>query len=104
MPNYLEQSFEAFTKNQEQFREQVGKTMGTGANPMTQIMNPASAMTAIEELSRKNIEMFENAMKAWTPFMGQAMAKNAEERMTELKKNIASMQGELNKLMTGGNL
>ena len=103
VPNYLEQSFEAFTKNQEQFREQVGKTMGTGANPMTQIMNPASAMTAIEELSRKNIEMFENAMKAWTPFMGQAMAKNAEERMTELKKNIASMQGELNKLMTGGN-
>ena len=103
VPNYLEQSFEAFTKNQEQFREQVGKNLGTGgANPMAQIMNPTSAMTAMEELSRKNMEMFENAMKAWTPFMGQAMAKNAEERMTELKKNIASMQGELNKLMTGG--
>lgn len=102
VPSYLEQSFEAFTKNQEQFREQVGKTLGGGANPVSQIINPASAMSAMEELSRKNMEMFETAMKAWTPFMGQALAKNAEERMELLKKNIATMQGELNKLMTGG--
>ncbi len=102
VPSYLEQSFEAFTKNQEQFREQVGK-MGGGANPMTQMINPASAMSAMEDLTRKNMEMFENAMKAWTPFMGQAMAKNAEERMDVLKKNISAMQAELNKLMTGGN-
>ena len=102
VPSYLEQSFEAFTKNQEQFREQVGK-MGGGANPMAQMINPASAMSAMEDLTRKNMEMFENAMKAWTPFMGQAMAKNAEERMEVLKKNISAMQTELNKLMTGGN-
>lgn len=102
VPSYLEQSFEAFTKNQEQFREQVGK-MGGGANPMAQMINPASAMSAMEDLTRKNMEMFENAMKAWTPFMGQAMAKNAEERMDVLKKNISAMQTELNKLMTGGN-
>ncbi|MFN3827758.1 MAG: polyhydroxyalkanoate synthesis repressor PhaR [Micavibrio sp.] len=100
VPNYLEQSFEAFTKNQEQFREQVGKSMGGMSNPMG--LNPASAMSAMEDLTRKNMEMFETAMKAWTPFMGPTMAKNAEERMTELKKNIATMQTELNKLMTGG--
>lgn len=102
VPSYLEQSFEAFTKNQEQFREQVTKTMGGTTSPVSQIMNPTSAMSAMEDLARKNMEMFENAMKAWTPFMGQAMAKTAEERMEALKKNIATMQGELNKLMTGG--
>lgn len=101
VPNYLEQSFEAFTKNQEQFREQIGKSMGGINNPMGQMINPASAMSAMEDLTRKNMEMFETAMKAWTPFMGQAMAKNAEERMELLKKNIATMQTELNKLMTG---
>ncbi|HEY0901139.1 MAG TPA: polyhydroxyalkanoate synthesis repressor PhaR [Micavibrio sp.] len=100
VPSYLEQSFEAFTKNQEQFREQMNK-MGTGSNPMSQIMNPASAMSAMEDLTRKNMEMFESAMKAWSPFMGP-MGKNAEERMDALKKNIATMQNELNKLM-GGN-
>lgn len=100
VPNYLEQSFEAFTKNQEQLREQVGKSIG--GNSVAQIITPASAMSAMEDLTRKNMEMFENALKAWTPFMGQTMAKNAEERMSELKKNIATMQGELNKLMTGG--
>lgn len=100
VPSYLEQSFEAFTKNQEQFREQFGK-MGGGANPMAQMMNPASAMSTMEDLTRKNMEMFENAMKAWAPFMGP-MGKNAEERMEVLKKNIATMQAELNKMM-GGN-
>lgn len=102
VPSYLEQSFEAFTKNQEQFREQMTKMGGNNANPMAQMMNPASAMSAMEDLTRKNMEMFEHAMKAWAPFMGP-MGKNAEERMDMLKKNIATMQTELNKLMTGGN-
>lgn len=100
VPSYLEQSFEAFTKNQEQFREQMSKMSGGAANPMAQMMNPASAMSAMEDLTRKNMEMFENALKAWSPFMGP-MGKNAEERMEALKKNIATMQGELNKLMGG---
>lgn len=101
VPSYLEQSFEAFTKNQEQFREQVTKMGGGATNPMAQMMNPASAMSAMEDLTRKNMEMFENAMKVWAPFMGP-MGKDTEERMELLKKNIATMQAELNKMM-GGN-
>jgi len=58
VPSYLEQTFESFTKNQEQLRDQLNKSMGG-------IMNP---MTAMEELNRQNIAMFEKAMQAWVPF------------------------------------
>lgn len=63
VPNYLEQAIAVFTKNQEQFREQmqqVNKSLG--------IMTPAS----MEEIGRKNMEMFENAMRAWAPFASGA--------------------------------
>lgn len=55
LPNYLEQTLETFSKNQEQLRE----------------MFPVSAF---EEISRQNMAMFENAMKAWTPFSADTKA------------------------------
>jgi len=54
LPNYLEQTLEAFTKNQERFQ---------GMFPMANF----------EEMSRQNMQMFENAMKAWKPFMPPGM-------------------------------
>lgn len=65
VPGYLEQTIGMFTKNQEQIREQINKSfggMGMGVD-MGKMMNPMSAM---EEISRKNMEMFETAMKAWS--------------------------------------
>lgn len=58
VPNYLEQSFQSFTQNQEQLREQMDKSMEGMMNPMA----------ALEEMNRNNIAMFEQAMQAWTPF------------------------------------
>ena len=50
VPNYLEQTMEYFTKNQSQFKD----------------IFPVSAL---EEMSRQNMAMFENAMRtAWAPF------------------------------------
>lgn len=98
VPNYLEQTFDTFSKNQEEFRKQLNKSMGNMMNPVT----------AMEEISRKNMEMFEQAMRAWTPFattmaqqttnMTQAANQAAEDRINELKKNIETMEKELNKL------
>lgn len=66
VPNYLEQSFEAFAKNQEQFRQQMGGMM----------TNPVSTL---EEISRQNMAMFEQAMRAWTPFTtGQKKAQGED--------------------------
>lgn len=57
VPNYLEQSFSTFIQNQEQFREQFNKSFGG--------IFPANAF---EEISKQNMAMFENAMKAFSSF------------------------------------
>lgn len=91
VPNYLEQTFETFTKNQEQFRQQLNKSLGG-------MMNPATAM---EELTRQNMAMFENAMRAWTPFaVGAGTDKEqVEKKIGELRDNIETMQKEMSRLM-----
>lgn len=50
LPNYLEQTLETFSRNQERLQE----------------MFPVATF---EEMSRQNMAMFEQAMKAWEPFM-----------------------------------
>jgi len=91
VPGFLEQSFETFTKNQEKFREQVNKSLGT-------MMNPAKTM---EEITRQNMSILENTMRAWTPFaVGAGVSKEqVEEKIGELKKNIETMQKEMSRLM-----
>lgn len=57
VPNYLEQTFGAFTKNQDQMRDQMNKSFG-GIFPVS----------SFEELSKQNMAMLENAMKAFGNF------------------------------------
>lgn len=59
VPNYLEHSINAFTKNQEELRDQINKSM-EGMFPLA----------SFEEISRQNMAMFENAMRMWAPFTG----------------------------------
>lgn len=73
VPSYLEQTLEAFTKNQEQFRDQINESIeGLGNNlgenmSNNNMINPAAA---IEDLTRQNMEMFENAMRTWSSSFG----------------------------------
>ena len=60
VPNYLEQTFSAFTKNQDQFKEQMSKSLG----PMGQMVN----LQAFEEIAKQNMALFENAFKAFGNF------------------------------------
>lgn len=96
VPDYLTHSFDAFTKNQEQFREQFSRSFGGMLNPVG----------ALEEISRKNMEMFENAMRAWTPFPaakpGAAANASPEQKIRDLKKNIAEMEKEIDRLKNEG--
>lgn len=70
VPGYLENAFEAFTKNQEQFRAQMSSMM----------TNPVSAL---EEINRQNMALFENAMRAWTPFVTGAKKKETDKENGE---------------------
>ena len=65
VPNYLESTFDILVKNQEQVRDQINKSI----EGMNQIpgMFPGTP-EAIEEMNRKNMEMFEQTMKMFSPF------------------------------------
>ena len=68
LPNYLEQTLNAFAQNQDQFRDQLNKSFG-GIFPVN----------SLEELSKQNMALFENAMKAFTKFTVPGTKKPTED-------------------------
>ncbi|MDX8531523.1 polyhydroxyalkanoate synthesis repressor PhaR [Mesorhizobium sp. VK25A] len=100
VPSFLEQSMIAFSKEQERFREQLKGAFGK--TPIDMMKTP---MKALEEQTRRNVEMFQNAMRMFTPFpsAGGNSATPAEppkkeekgDDLQELKAQIAAMQRKL---------
>ena len=80
VPNYLEQTLDAFVKNQEQMREHMNKSFENmnSMNGMFPQMPTMPGAANFEEMSRKNMEMFENTMKMFMPF-------NMNEKTNEKK-------------------
>jgi polyhydroxyalkanoate synthesis repressor PhaR len=72
LPTYLESSLSAFTRNQDKLREQMARAFTGGA-----------LGAVMEEQTRRNMEMFSEAMRMWMPFAGGgesgAAAKSAPE-------------------------
>ena len=106
VPSFLEQSMIAFAKEQERFREQMNAAMGKG--PM-EMMKIAAPIKAIEEQTRRNIELFQNAMRMFTPFppgatpaapaeTGRGKEQDKSEELSELKQQIAAMQRKINSM------
>ena len=111
VPSFLEQSMIAFAKEQERFREQMKAAMGKTPMDMMKISAP---MKAIEDQARRNIEMFQNAMRMFVPFppgasSGPAAPAAAPEPparkepeksddLQELKEQIAAMQRRIDSL------
>ncbi len=68
LPSYLETSLAAFTRDQDKMREQFAKAMqGNGAFDL------------MEETARRNVEMFQEAMRMWMPFQTAADAGRKAE-------------------------
>ena len=107
VPSYLEYSLDTLTRDQEQYRQQFANTFG------------GAAIEAMQEQTRKNLEIFQNALNMFTPFTAfeqkkpvvtepvkertpAAEAKKADagqaDELAELKTQLASIQMQLNKL------
>lgn len=106
VPSFLEQSMIAFAREQERFREQMKSALPR--TPMD-MMNVATPMKALEEQARRNVELFQNAMRMFTPFPPQAEAASADEpargasgqnadELRELKEQIAAMQRKIDRM------
>jgi polyhydroxyalkanoate synthesis repressor PhaR len=79
VPGYLDMSMEGFTKNQGAMRDRIAEAMG-GGNQM------------VENLTRQNMALFENAMKMFTPF-GAGM--NSESASAKAKAPPAAQNDEV---------
>ena len=102
VPNYLEHSMGSFARNQEQMREM-----------MTDTFSGLAPFAPMEEISKKNMAMFENAMKMFTPFYGQdGEALNEPKQpspasepesggIDDLREQMLEMQRQLAKLSGG---
>jgi polyhydroxyalkanoate synthesis repressor PhaR len=104
VPSFLEQSMIAFAKEQERFREQMKSAFGKSPMDMMKLATP---MKAIEEQARRNIEMFQNAMRMFTPFPNAPQAAEPEpaakpsektDELKELKAQIAAMQRKIDSM------
>ena len=109
VPSFLEQSMVAFAREQERFRSQMKDAMGK--SPM-EMMNITTSMKAIEEQTRRNVELFQNAMRMFTPFPPGAAQPQAEQDepaptpsrsddLQDLKDQIAAMQRKLEQMGKG---
>jgi len=99
LPSYLELSLATFAQQQERMRSQFANLgQGNGMNPY-------------EEQIRQNLALFDRAMKMFSPFAyakpeepPPAAAKPAEpaadESLAELRKQMAEMQAQIEKLAT----
>ncbi len=80
VPQYLEASMTAFRKNQQDVRAAFEGALGS--NPLA-------------ELTRRNMEMFQQAAGAFIPGVGGGKARDAE--IAALKAEIADLKAELAK-------
>lgn len=91
VPNYLEQTMDLFIKNQESLREQINKSF--------EGMNMFPGVPGLEELSRKNMEMFERTMQMFKPFAAAYNdPKETSKKEKELREKISELEEELKKV------
>ena len=68
-----------------------------GKSPM-EVMNMASPMKALEEQTRRNIEMFQNAMRMFTPFPLPGSTSSAPATTEPAKKDVPEKSDDLHDL------
>lgn len=98
VPRYLEQSMQAFTRNQEQMRSYMSGAFD-GLNPFT----------SLEEMSKQQIAMFERAIKMFSPFHtdepepeerpASASSPQSDGQIEELRSRMNEMQRQLDELV-----
>ena len=80
IPNYLEQTMDIFVKNQEQMQEHMSNMQNMFPKvPGVPNMTSMPGSEAIEEMNRKNIEMFERTMKMFNPSYAANTGKENEQ-------------------------
>ena len=100
LPSYLEYSIDQFNGEKHAMREAATRAFGQGP------FSPASSFNALQELTRKNIAAFNQALGLFSPFAGAASGevKKAETQpaqssdIDELRTQLGEMRRRLDSL------
>lgn len=82
LPSYLEQTMTLFAQNQEKMQEQINKSFEE-MRKMGNMDGVFPQSSALEDMTRKNLEMFENAMKMMPPFNMRYMNSEGSKKTNE---------------------
>lgn len=93
VPGYLEMSIDQLTRDQENLREQFLGVIGV----------PAEPFKAMEEQTRRNMALFQEAMKVFVPFTGMpgmppAAAPAPEPKKPEAAEPLQSLQEQMKEM------
>jgi polyhydroxyalkanoate synthesis repressor PhaR len=101
VPGYLQMSMNSFAEQQEKFRERMTEAM----------TSPQASMAMIEEQTRRNMEMFGQAMRMFSPFAQQqsgdgeteaprpAASETESEDLTAMREELDAMRAKLDQLL-----
>ena len=98
VPSFLEQSMANFTREQERMRSEMAGLFTQ--NPI-EVMKSGQAVKMVESQVRRNMDMFQEAMRMMLPFgaPAPAEAKTAEPEdkaeLSQLRDQISAMQRKL---------
>jgi polyhydroxyalkanoate synthesis repressor PhaR len=105
LPRYLEFSIDRFTGEQQKFRDEIRRAFAV--SPFGN-----SSFDTIEELTRKNLAAFSQALSVFTPFVAGAIPQPsaaptpekaaANSDFEELKKQLSDVQKRLDTLTSKG--
>ena len=108
LPSYLELSLASFTQQQERMQTQFAPFAPTGGTGGT---SGAGGTGVYEEQIRQNLQLFDRAMKMFSPFAYAQPARSedappapaktppaADESLTLLRRQMTEMQAQLDKL------
>ncbi|MEO9167948.1 MAG: polyhydroxyalkanoate synthesis repressor PhaR [Aestuariivirga sp.] len=116
VPGYLEFSLDNLMKDQDKIRKQMMDAMGNMAVPNVGLgsmgvgmgnLGLGNPMLGMEEQAKRNMAMFNDAMKMFNPFaaaMGGAAAApeapkaSSQDDLRALREQMAAMQDKLNKM------
>jgi polyhydroxyalkanoate synthesis repressor PhaR len=82
LPTYLESALASFTRNQDQLREQMTRAFH------------GDAFGLMEEHVRRNMELFSEAMRVWSPFPAGSRGSGAQRAIGEKDGEKPAAQNE----------
>lgn len=91
LPSYLEHSMQMFSENQERMQSYMKDAMG-GMLPFG----------SLEEMSKKNMAVFEQAMRMFSPLQQAGKAPDesgaADDSVTDLQEKLDQLQQQINQM------